>query len=97
MSNRKVWTCKDGTKVRIKDMTDSHLTNVIRMIRRGVEQSALAFFAFPFNGEMACEAQDNAEQSYFEDPDAACSQACSLFYDLLDEARQRELEVVDEN
>lgn len=29
-----IWTCKDGTKLKIKEMTDSHLMNAIRWMRR---------------------------------------------------------------
>lgn len=35
--SKKVWTTKDGTKVRISDMSDTHLCNTIRMLERGAE------------------------------------------------------------
>lgn len=31
---KSIWTCKDGTKVRIMDMSDSHLVNAINMLKR---------------------------------------------------------------
>ena len=29
---KSIWTCKNGTKVRVMDMTDSHLNNTIKML-----------------------------------------------------------------
>jgi len=33
-SRNQIWTTADGTKVKIKDMTDDHLRNVVRYIER---------------------------------------------------------------
>ena len=30
----KIWTTKDGTKIAVKDMTDSHIRNTINWIKR---------------------------------------------------------------
>lgn len=34
--NHKTWTMRDGTQVLIKDMSDRHLINTIKMLRRNV-------------------------------------------------------------
>ena len=30
----KIWTTKDGTKIPVRDMTDSHIQNTINLIKR---------------------------------------------------------------
>ena len=58
--NTKKWLCKDGRKVRIKDMTDTHLANTIKFL----EKAHLAILDTPppdFQGEMA---QMYADQEY---------------------------------
>lgn len=32
MTRDSIWTCRDGTKVKIKDMTDSHIENALAMM-----------------------------------------------------------------
>lgn len=36
--NRPIWTCADGTKIAIEDMTDKHLINAIKYIERRKKQ-----------------------------------------------------------
>jgi hypothetical protein len=59
----KIWTTKDGTRIRICDMTDSHLLNTIALLKRIAKQGRREIlFHYPdFQGEMA---QFYAEQSW---------------------------------
>lgn len=52
---RTKWTQRDGTKIRIRDMTPRHLENAARMVLRRCESETLALgnLAFMFHGEMA--------------------------------------------
>ena len=61
MSNRKMWTCRDGRKVRIKDMSDQHLLNTIKMLERAHRFIVDNVEGPNFNGEMA---QMCAEQQF---------------------------------
>jgi|CXWL01.1.fsa_nt_gi hypothetical protein len=60
MTNRKTWTKKDGTKIRIKDMDDGHLFNTIKMLERNASVKAYYFALLPEpNGEHAQDAFAN--------------------------------------
>ena len=71
----KYWKCKDGRKIRICDMSDSHLLNTIKMLERNSQ--ALHFYRISnleaaqmfFHGEMALwEVENNLMQLYEEGP-----------------------------
>lgn len=60
------WTMKDGTKIRVCDMSDAHLVNTMRMLERGAVKaqgqtiSALYSVSCMIQGEMASMDCDNA-------------------------------------
>lgn len=92
MSNQRMWKMATGQKIRIKDMTDSHLLNTIRMLQRKHQEVCLEAqgAASSFNGEMA---QMYAEQ------EADCVISCGpgyvfdIYGDLVKEAKRRKLAV----
>lgn len=92
MSNRKIWITKDGTKIRIKDMTDSHLLNTIKMLDRKHSRVILDAYCFAnmLNGEMA-QYQMEGEIDRLEEGDA--SQWCLLYDDLMEEASRRNITI----
>lgn len=74
MSRNAIWTCKDGRKLRVRDMTDQHLLNTIAMLERNYSRCCLAtalsawsYSADAPDGAAMCaesaaeEAMDNAE------------------------------------
>lgn len=97
MSNRKLWTMRDGTKIRIKDMGDSHLLNTIAMLERVAgRRKAMALCSFPsFNGEMA---QFFAEQDWDSldqtSNEEYAAQIFPIYNDMVDESARRNLPIV---
>jgi hypothetical protein len=98
----KIWTCKDGRRVRICDMDNQHLVNTVRMLERKMEdaQSAMNPFMYPPpQGEMALMAWENECARYHEgsfDDDGGdltylLSSRHPLYEPLLDELERRGL------
>lgn len=95
-----VWVTKDGRKIPIKKMTNSHLLNTIRFLDRNFERMREARFLEAclaedwFNGEMAqlsCEQeQDRLDRATGPDD------LDSRYEEMIDEAERRNLEFPDE-
>jgi len=93
-----IWTCKDGRKVRICDMTDSHLLNTIAMLERmagmqlGMEISAAYSVLAGLQGDMAtfyCE--QDIERMEETDPIEFLEQTTPIYEKLCIERDRRNL------
>ena len=96
---RKVWRTKDGIEVKIREMTDMHLLNTIRLLRRtrGPEKVMLAVsmdsHSFGDDTMAAFYTEQEARRLYEMDEDEFISETCEQFDELLAEAWRRKLEV----
>lgn len=92
----KRWTTKDGRKIRICDMTDSHLLNTVAMLER--YQKAAESYAISsghqalstLRGEMAVDLVER-ELDYIEAYGLEPCEVHPLFADLLIEKERRNL------
>ena len=89
----KFWTTKTGNKIRICDMSDSHLDNTIKMLERGAKArhgSLLNFYTFgPMpQGEMA---QDCFDQEFDRLLEAEWTDFLHPLYDNLIQEQQRRI------
>lgn len=84
----KKWKKKDGTKIRICDMEDSHLLNAIKMLDKMADTAKLEIPYPNFNGEMA---QWFAEQEYDRMLEATPEYFFPIYEDLYNEAERREI------
>ena len=93
--NTKLWKCKDGTKVRIKDMSDSHLLNTIKMLDKydnykwSRDFKLLGDMEQFITGELACEQIEQDLENHLEDPQ---DYRPEIYYDLVDEKNRRKLD-----
>lgn len=90
MSDRKFWTTRTGDKLRIKDLTSSHLQNILLFLERAKfdQDSHMAYSAALAQGEMA---------SYYADQEAenaakeTVGERFPIYADLCKEAKRRKL------
>ena len=68
------WTTKEGKKINVDDMSDSHVRNAFKMMLRNIElqkQKARKDFkyltGFTLNGDMAQQFNDAQEDYYLND------------------------------
>lgn len=66
-----VWTTREGQRLRLCDMADSHLLNTLRFLKRAVhaQEVALVLSAPAMNGEQAQYAQDQAFDEVMCEPE----------------------------
>jgi len=61
-----VWTTKDGEKIQVKDMSETHVRNALRsMLRYKRKQEFLSYRNI--NGDMGQFLLEQAEEAYYED------------------------------
>lgn len=84
------WTQRDGNKIRICDMSDRHLINTIRFLKRVNQDEISAAYSCLscLQGEMA---QFFAEQDIDRMEDTPLEDRLPIYGKLLDEAQRREL------
>ena len=92
----KKWITQDGRKIRICDMTDSHLVNTIRFLRGRAEVKRLAYslHAPPFNEDTMAgfQAEQALDQMAGQTTDELAAEFWPIFDDLMTEAFRRNLQ-----
>lgn len=95
-----IWVTKDGKRVKVRDMTDSHLVNTIRYLRRTTsewkQEYELALYGglAMLSGEMAtyCATQ-SIEQFEAMSVDEYLEESCPTYPAMLREAEKRGLKI----
>ena len=85
----KKWTTKNGTKIRICDMGDSHLINSIKMLKRYAQCIQIEYPWPNFRGEMA---QYYAEQEYDIITTSPPEKLIPILEDLMRDAERRNID-----
>ena len=86
--NTKKWKMRDGTKIRIKDMADTHIINTLAMLRRlhMKNLNSLWGLASIIQGEIA---SDDLESCIMESEEEGPSVSFPIYDDLEEEATRR--------
>ena len=98
MTRAPTWTTRDGTVVKVKDMSDKHLLNTIRFLRRtaGRERESLACSMDAYSASTSAEmaswaAEREAERLFQMSDDEFLEEGCPVWEALLSEADRRGL------
>lgn len=90
--SKKCWTCKDGRKIKIKDMSDSHLKNTIAMLER-------AHSSLIENAWAACSILQGEMASYYAEQEIdgleEVNSTHPLYDDLVEEQNKRSAKVFE--
>lgn len=84
------WKTKDGRVLLVREMTDSHLMNTIRLLERCYAVNLSVYLA-PGLGPQGDAAQDAFDAEYRHYLDAGPTAICAVYPDLLKEALGRGL------
>ena len=88
--NDKIWTTSEGKKIKIKDLSDKHLINIINMLERNAYDKIPNFSCSDFQGEIAQFCTEQEMNTSYEDPLSALDG--TIYDDLWDEAIKRKLQ-----
>jgi hypothetical protein len=89
--NTRTWTTRSGAKIRIKDMTDIHLMNVIRFLERVKEGQDLQAMAAACTFDIETDASYYANLSADDMAEEWVGDRFPIYHDLIEEAERREL------
>lgn len=95
----KIWTCRDGRRIRICDMSTEHLINAIRFCetRARAHDAAFLLMANPFHGEEAWAAFEEAQDRVLKGEDSTDPSHIHPLYESLLLERNRRTEQLAEN
>ncbi|MFA5385345.1 MAG: hypothetical protein WC364_11925 [Eubacteriales bacterium] len=88
-----LWKQKDGTTIRICDMTDSHLLNTIAFLERSAQRldHAFAMAPNPFHGDIAFDMMESAQDAILAGDEETDPAALYPVYDKLCAERERRI------
>lgn len=89
------WTTRDGREIPIREMTDSHLENAMRLLERNIGDIKAAIAcqidSYPVQGEMASLDLSNQAMRLYEMEDADFLEEYGPYVALKKEAKRRRI------